>query len=64
MSAVCYMGGEIKDPHKNMPRALIISVIIVSLLYVLLSFVATGLLPIDVLAIVAHQLQMLLPRFH
>ena len=50
MSAVCYMGGEIKDPHKNMPRALIISVIVVSLLYVLLSFVATGLLPIDVLA--------------
>ncbi|XCP85402.1 amino acid permease [Roseburia hominis] len=50
MSAVCYMGGEIKDPHKNMPRALIISVGVVSLLYLLLSFVATGLLPIDELA--------------
>lgn len=50
MSAVCYMGGEIKDPDKNMPRALIISVAVVSLLYVCLSFVATGLLPIDQLA--------------
>lgn len=49
MAAVCYMSGEIKEPHKNMPRALIISVLVVSALYILLSTVVTGLLPIDVL---------------
>lgn len=50
MGAVCYMAGEMKDPKKTMPRALIATVIIVSVLYVGLSFVATGLLPMDVLA--------------
>ncbi|MDD3206242.1 MAG: amino acid permease [Lachnospiraceae bacterium] len=49
MSAVCYMSGEIKNPSKNMPRALIISVGVVSAIYVLLAVVVTGLLPMDVL---------------
>lgn len=47
MGAVCYMSGEIKDPKKTLPRALIGSVIIVTILYVALSFVVTGLLPLD-----------------
>lgn len=50
MGAVCYMTGEIKEPKRTMPRALIITVITVTLIYVLLSFVVTGLLPIDKLA--------------
>ena len=50
MSAVCYMSGEIKEPTKNMPRALIISVLVVSGLYFLLAVVATGLLPLSDLA--------------
>ena len=50
MAAVCYMTGEIKEPKKTMPRALIISVLSVTVLYVLLSTVATGLLPINKLA--------------
>lgn len=50
MGAVCYMTGEIKDPKKTMPRALIITVIAVTVIYVSLSFVVTGLLPIDQLA--------------
>ncbi len=50
MGAVCYMAGEIKDPKKTMPRALIITVAVVSILYVTLSLVATGLLPMDVLS--------------
>ena len=49
MGAVCYMSGEIKDPHKTLPRALIASVIIVTVLYVALSLVVTGLLPLDTL---------------
>lgn len=47
MAAVCYMTGEIKEPKKNMPRALIISVLLITILYVLLSTVIVGLLPIS-----------------
>jgi fructoselysine transporter len=50
MAAVCYMSGEIKEPKKNLPRALIIAVLTVTVLYVLLSTVVTGLLPMDKLA--------------
>jgi fructoselysine transporter len=50
MAAVCYMTGEIKEPKKTMPRALVISVLVVMAIYVLLSTVATGLLPIEELA--------------
>lgn len=50
MGAVCYMTGEIKDPKKTMPRALIITVLGVTLLYVLLTTVVTGLMPMQELA--------------
>lgn len=45
MSACCYMTGEIKEPKKTMPRALIGSVIIIILLYVLLTTVISGIIP-------------------
>lgn len=47
MGAVCYMTGEIKDPKRTMPKALIITVIGVTLLYVLLATVVTGLMPMS-----------------
>lgn len=47
MGAVCYMTGEIKDPKRTMPRALIITVLGVTALYVLLTTVVTGLMPMD-----------------
>ncbi|MGN7400840.1 amino acid permease [Cytobacillus praedii] len=50
MASVCYMTGEIKNPKKTMPRALIISGVLITVLYVLLSITITGLLPIDQLA--------------
>jgi fructoselysine transporter len=50
MGAVCYMTGEIKDPKKTMPRALIITVLVIIVLYTALATVITGLLPIDILA--------------
>lgn len=50
MSSICYMTGEIKNPKKTMPRALIMAILIVSLLYVLLSLVACGLLPMGTLS--------------
>lgn len=47
MSACCYMTGEIKDPKKTMPRALLGSVIIIIILYVLLTTVITGIIPFE-----------------
>ncbi|MFD4706828.1 amino acid permease [Gottfriedia sp. NPDC058432] len=47
MGACTYMTGEIKNPKKTMPRALISSVIIIILLYVGLTFVVTGVIPFN-----------------
>lgn len=50
MGAACYMSGEIKDPHRNMPLGLILTAVIVLALYAALTFVASGLLTVDELA--------------
>lgn len=50
MGACCYMTGEIKDPKKTMPRALIGSVIFIIVLYVLLTVIVTGVMPFDQLS--------------
>lgn len=50
MGACCYMTGEIKDPKKTMPRALIGSVLFIIALYVLLVLVVTGIMPFDALS--------------
>ena len=50
MGACCYMTGEIKDPKKTMPRALIGSVVFIIILYVLLSTVITGIMPFEQLS--------------
>lgn len=47
MAAVTYMTGEMKDPGKTMPRALIGSSIIVLILYSALALVVSGLMPFD-----------------
>jgi fructoselysine transporter len=46
-SAVTYMTGEIKDPGKTMPRAMIGGIIIVMVLYSAIALVLTGLMPFD-----------------
>ncbi len=46
-SAVTYMTGEIKNPGKTMPRALIGGILIVLALYTLLALVISGLMPFD-----------------
>ncbi|HPH94683.1 MAG TPA: amino acid permease [Anaerolineaceae bacterium] len=46
-SAVTYVTGEIKDPGKTMPRALIGGILIVLVLYSALALVISGLLPFD-----------------
>ena len=50
MQTCVTMGGEVKNPKKNMPIALIGTVFIVTLLYVLLSVSAVGLVDIATLA--------------
>lgn len=45
MQSACVMGGEIKNPKRNMPIALISTVIVITLLYTALSTAAVGLLP-------------------
>jgi fructoselysine transporter len=50
MGAVTYMTGEIKDPAKTMPRALVGSILFVIVLYTALTFVVTGILPFDQLS--------------
>ena len=50
MGAACYMSGEIKDPHKNMPKGLILTALIVLALYVGLTVVSSGLLSVNELS--------------
>ncbi len=42
---VCFLGGEIKEPGKNIPRALIISIVAVSLIYIVMNISILGVLP-------------------
>ena len=42
---VTYVGGEIKNPTKNIPRAIVLSVVIVAVLYLLMSVVIIGTIP-------------------
>ncbi|MGY3776965.1 amino acid permease [Helcococcus sueciensis] len=50
MQSAGVMGGEIENPKKNMPIALLSTVVIVTLLYTLLSTMAVGLVDINTLA--------------
>ena len=42
---ITYLGGEVKNPAKNIPRAIVFSVLIVAVLYVLMSVVIIGTIP-------------------
>lgn len=41
------IGGEIKNPQKNTPRAILISLVIVTLIYMGVSYICTSLVPLD-----------------
>lgn len=49
-SQVVLFAGEIKNPKKNMPRALILSVLLITAFYTIFSTAMAGLLPINQLA--------------
>jgi amino acid transporter len=42
---VCYIGEEIKDPARTMPRAIVISIVAVAILYIVMSTVILGMMP-------------------
>ena len=42
---ITYLGGEVKNPVKNIPRAIIFSILIVAVLYLLMSVVIIGTIP-------------------
>jgi amino acid transporter len=42
---VTYLGGEVKNPARNIPRAIVFSVLIVAVLYLLMSVVIIGTIP-------------------
>ena len=42
---ITYLGGEVKNPTKNIPRAIVLSVLIVAVLYLLMSVVIIGTIP-------------------
>lgn len=50
MQSVGMMGGEIKNPRKNLPISLISTVLIITVLYTALSTMAVGLVPINEIA--------------
>jgi amino acid transporter len=47
---IATVAGEIKNPSRIIPLSMILSVVLVTLLYVLVMLVSTGVLPIDALA--------------
>jgi basic amino acid/polyamine antiporter, APA family len=42
---VCFLGGEIKNPGRNIPRAIIYSIIIVAIMYIIMNISIIGVLP-------------------
>ncbi len=42
---VCFLGGEVKDPGRTIPRALIISIVVVAALYLTMNVAVLGVIP-------------------
>ena len=42
---VCFFGGEVKNPGRNIPRAIIYSIILVAVLYIIMNVSILGVLP-------------------
>jgi amino acid transporter len=42
---VCFLGGEVKDPGRTIPRALIISILVVAVIYLTMNVAVLGVIP-------------------
>jgi basic amino acid/polyamine antiporter, APA family len=52
---VCFLGAEIKDPGRTIPRALIISILAVAVIYIVMNIAVLGVIPWRELAVPASQ---------
>lgn len=43
--SVCFIGGEVKDPGKTIPRALLLSIVLVAGLYIVMNIAILGVIP-------------------
>lgn len=51
ITSVAFMASEIKDPKKTIPRASVISIVVLALLYCLILFATLGLITADYLSV-------------
>jgi APA family basic amino acid/polyamine antiporter len=51
---VCFIGGEIKDPGKTIPRAIIYSILLVAAIYLIMNISILGVVPWQELSATAH----------
>jgi APA family basic amino acid/polyamine antiporter len=51
---ICFLGGEVKDPGRTIPRALLLSIALVGCLYVVMNISIVGVLPWQELQSAAH----------
>jgi amino acid transporter len=42
---VCFLGGEVKDPERTIPRSLLLSIVLVGIIYMALNLSVVGVLP-------------------
>jgi amino acid transporter len=42
---VCFLGGEVKDPGRNIPRAVLLSILFVSIIYLVMNISILGVIP-------------------
>jgi amino acid transporter len=42
---ICFLGGEVKDPERTIPRALLLSILLVACMYVVMNISILGVLP-------------------
>jgi len=42
---IAFLGGEVRDPEKNIPRALVISIVVVGILYLMMNVSILGVMP-------------------
>src|SRR5207245_10830671 len=47
---ITYIAGEVKEPQRNIPRALFVGMLVVTGIYLLMNFAYTYVLPIDAMA--------------
>ncbi len=51
---ICFLGGEVKDPGRTIPRALLLSIVLVACLYVVMNISILGVLPWQELQLATH----------